>query len=265
MKFTGLILWLVLGASPLYAQDYAVEQLDHSPRHHEWVTIPSGDRSLRSFVAYPEKAQHTLAVIVIHENRGLTDWVRSLADQLAAAGYVAIAPDLLSDVDAGHRQTRDFKNADDAREAIYHLNPDRITGDLMAVQKYIAQVPSSNGKIAVIGFCWGGSEAFRFATNSSIISASLVFYGSAPAAEQIRRIAAPVYGFYGRNDQRITATVPETAALMKKHDKVYQPEIYEGAGHAFMRDGDDPKGSPESKKARDAAWDRIKQILSTIR
>jgi carboxymethylenebutenolidase len=266
MRLSVLILVLIFCASPVGAQEHDLDRLINSPRHHEWVEIPSNGRSLYSFVAYPEKARNALAVIVIHENRGLTDWVRSFADRLAGAGYIAIAPDLLSGFDPKHSRTGDFKSADDATKAIYHLDPDRITKDLLAVQKYISRVPSSNGKTAVIGFCWGGSESFRFATHSSGISAALVFYGSAPEdKEQIRRISAPVYGFYGGNDQRITAAVPETRERMKKYGKAYEDKIYEGAGHAFMRLGEDPKGSPANRKAQDDSWVRIKQILSRFR
>ncbi len=264
MRLSVLTLCLISCASAVCAQPYAL--LDNSPRHHEWVKVPSDGRSVHSFVAYPENAQDSLAVIVIHENRGLSDWVRSFADQLAGAGYLAIAPDLLSGFDAEHGRTSDFKSSDDARKALYQLDPDQITRDLLAVRKYISRIPSSNGRTAVVGFCWGGSQTFRFATNASDLSAALVFYGSAPKdAERIRNITAPVYGFYGENDRRINATIPETQKLMKQHDRVYDYVFYDGAGHAFMRRGDDPKGSPENKKARDDAWVRIKQILSKIR
>lgn len=265
MKSGILLACLAIWAYSGFAQEHAQKQLNDSPRHHEWIEIQSNGRTIYSFVAYPENQQDSLAVIVIHENRGLTDWVRSFADQLAAAGYLAIAPDLLSGYDEKHARTSDFENSDAARDALYQLDPNQITSDLLAVQKYIAQVPSSNGKTAVIGFCWGGSQSFRFAANSPDLSAALVFYGSPPSdEEQIRSISAPIFGFYGENDQRINATIPKTEEQMQQYDKVYEYEIYAGAGHAFMRRGDDPEGSPENKKARDESWERIKKVLSEI-
>ena len=253
---------ILLFGTYLYSQDFTAEQLENSPRHHEWVDIRSGDRTVHCFVAYPEKSEDALAVIVIHENRGLTDWVRSFADQLAARGYVAVAPDLLSGFSTDMRRTSDFKNSDEARDAIYKLNADQITSDLNSVQKYIAGVPGSNGKVVVTGFCWGGTQTFRFATNNSEILAALVFYGSAPDNPQdIQRITAPVYGFYGGDDQRINATIPATEELMKNAGRIYEYEIYQGAGHAFMRYADDPAGSEENKKAGKDAWSRFLSIL----
>jgi carboxymethylenebutenolidase len=255
----------LLYSTYFYAQDFALDQLKNSPRHYEWVEVKSGNRVVHSFVAYPEKSENTVAVIVIHENRGLTDWVRSIADQLAGIGYIAVAPDLLSGFSPEADRTSDFSNSDEARNAVYRLNAEQITADLSSVQRYVAGIPASNGKVAVMGFCWGGSQTFRFATNNSEIIASLVFYGSAPDNfEDINRISAPVYGFYGENDQRINATIPQTEEMMKKAGKTYEYEIYDGAGHAFMRHGDDPTGSEENKKARNDAWKRVKIILENL-
>lgn len=257
---------LLLWAAPAHAQEWARAVLDASPRHHEWVDVPSGDRSVHAFVAYPERKDAAPAVVVIHENRGLTDWVRSFADRLAAEGYVAIAPDLLSGFDKAHQTTADFADSDAAREAIYALDAERITVDLLAVQKYVAALPAASGTTAVIGFCWGGGEAFRFATHASGLSAALVFYGLPPKdAAALAAIAAPVYGFYGAKDWRINATIPETRTRMARAGKEYDAVVYEGAGHAFMRAGDDPGGSPESKGARDKAWARVKTILSGLK
>lgn len=264
MKRSILVCCLILFASPVFAQDFALEHLENSPRHHEWVEVPADGRSIHSFVAYPEETENTLAVIVIHENRGLTDWVRSFADRIAEAGYIAIAPDLLSGFDDEHDRTRDFRSSDAARDALYQLDPDQITSDLQAVQDYIASVPAANGQTVVVGFCWGGSQSFRFATHDADLSAALVFYGSPPDAERIPNIAAPVYGFYGETDQRINSTIPETEKRMQQHGKTYDYEIYEGAGHAYMRRGADPAGSSASKEAREASWTRVKNILSTI-
>lgn len=248
------------------AQDWAVESLEASPRHHEWVEVDAGEgRAVRSFVAYPEAKEKAAAVIVIHENRGLTDWVRLFADQVAAAGYVAVAPDLLSGFDAERPHTGAFESSDAARAAIYELDADRVTRDLAAVQEYAEELPASTGETVVAGFCWGGAQTFRYATNAPDLSAALVFYGTGPDdAEKIAAISAPVYGFYGENDERVNSTIPESRRLMEAAGKTYEVEIYEGAGHAFMRQGDDPEGDPAAKRARDAAWKRVERILGGL-
>lgn len=252
-------------ALPACAQQTA-ERMEESPRHGEWVDVPvTDDRSVRSFVAYPERSEDALAVIVIHENRGLTDWVRSFADELAEAGYLAIAPDLLSGFDAEHSHTAEFESSDAAREAIYELDPDQVTADLSAVREYAAELPASSGEVAVVGFCWGGSQTFRFATNSDAIEAAFVFYGTGPDdPERIAEISAPVYGFYGEEDQRVNATIPTSRELMAAAGQTYEPVIYEGAGHAFMRQGSDEDAPAEVKQARQDAWKRLLDLLETI-
>lgn len=247
------------------AQDYAVEQLENSPRHHEWVDVEYDGRTVHSFVAYPETNEETLAVIVIHENRGLNDWARSFTDQVAEAGYIAIAPDLLSGFSDEHERTTDFPTSDAARDALYTLDPEQITQDLHAVREYISNVPASTGTVVVAGFCWGGSQTFRYATNSDQPEAFMVFYGSAPEdPEAVQQISAPVYGFYGENDQRINSGIPAIEEMMNEYGKTYEYEIYEGAGHAFMRAGDDPNADEASKAARDAAWERLEGLLEEI-
>lgn len=257
-------------SAPACAQP-AEERMEASPRHHEWVQVPVGSpagegRTVRSFVAYPERSENALAVVVIHENRGLTDWVRSFADELAEAGYLAIAPDLLSGFDAERAHTGEFASSDAAREAIYALEADRVTTDLEAVRQYAAKLPASSGRVAVAGFCWGGSQAFRFATNAGdAIEAAFVFYGTGPDdPERIAEIAAPVYGFYGENDQRVNATIPTSRDLMTEAGKTYQPEIYAGAGHAFMRQGSEADAPAEARRAREEAWKRLLDLLGAI-
>lgn len=264
ISISALTVAMMLSAGRAAAQDWAIEQLDASPRHHEWVQVRAGsDRTVHAFVAYPESDEPAPSVIVIHENRGLTDWVRLFADQIASEGYVAIAPDLLSGFDAEHQRTSDFTNSDAARDAIYQLESDQVMSDLAAVQDYIAAVPASSGSVVVAGFCWGGAQTFNYATESTGIAAALVFYGSPPESGY-SEIEAPVYGFYGENDERINATIPETQERMAEHGKVFEAVVYGGAGHAFMRQGDDPEGSDEAKAARDEAFERVRDILVAV-
>jgi carboxymethylenebutenolidase len=255
----------VLAASSAPAQDWAKSRLEKSPRHLEWVKVKNGSREVNCFLAYPEVKDKATAVIVIHEIFGLTDWVRGVADQLAEAGYIAIAPDLLSGTAPGGGGTAELGGADAVRKAISSLASDQITADLNAVAAYVAKLPAANGKLAVGGFCWGGSQTFRFATNNKKVKAACVFYGTGPEREQdIARIKCPVYGFYGGNDARVTSTVSKSAELMKKAGKTYDPVTYEGAGHGFMRAGEAPDASAENKKARDDGWERWKDLLKKL-
>jgi carboxymethylenebutenolidase len=204
----------------------------------------------------------------------MSDWVRSLTDQLAEAGYIAIAPDLLSGLGPKGGGSSEFDRSA-IGQAIRDLPADQITGDLNAIADYVAKLPSCNGKVAVAGFCYGGSQTFRFATNRPNLKAAFVFYGGGPEnAEAIARIKCPVYGFYGGSDNRVNATIPKSQELMKAAGKTYEPVIYAGAGHGFMRAGEDPtanEATPEAKamkeankKARDEAWVRWKELLKKI-
>lgn len=261
-------------------QDWARQRLAKSPRHQEWVKVKNGTREVNSFVVYPENKNKATAVVVIHEIFGMSDWVQSLTDQLAEAGYVAIAPDLLSGMGPNGGGTSSL-DRQGIGQKIRDLPPDQITGDLNAVADYIAKVPAANGKVVVAGYCWGGGQTFRYATNNPNIKAAFVFYGPPPAAadgtpdkEALAKIKAPVYGFYAGNDARINATLPKTAEAMTELKKTFEPVTYENSGHGFMRAGDAPEPAAEdqkaletwkgNKKARDDAWVRWKKLLAAV-
>lgn len=239
------------------AQEWAKPRLNNSPRHGEWVEFRSGERTLKGFVVYPEKKEKAHVVLVIHEIFGLTDWVRNVCDQLAEAGVIAIAPDLLSG------QT--FADADGARKAISALPEEQIIADLNATADYAGKIPASNGNLAVCGFCWGGGWTFGYASLNSKLKAAYSFYGPAlddPA--QIAKVSCPVYGFYAEKDERVNASIPKGEELMKAAGKKYEPVIYKGAGHGFMRAGEAPDGSVDDKKARDDAWRRWQSLLRKL-
>jgi carboxymethylenebutenolidase len=247
-------------------QDWAKQRADKSPRHQEWVSVKSGARTVNAFLVYPEVKDKATSVVVIHEIMGLTDWVRSLADQLAEAGYIAIAPDLLSSLGPKGGGTADFADRSAIGQAIRALPPDQIGADLNAIADYVSKLPAANGKVAVAGFCYGGSQAFRFATLRPNLVAAFVFYGSGPdKKEDVAKITAPVYGFYGSADERVNATIPRTHALMKEAGKRFDPVVYDSAGHGFMRAGEDPANLKEANKwARNEAWERWKDILKKL-
>lgn len=256
----ALIVFIAL-APAATAQDWAKAQLDKSRRHQEWVKIKHGNREVNSFIVYPEVKDKATSVIVIHEIFGLTDWVRSVADQLAEAGYIAIAPDLLSGMGSGGGGTEKFPERNAVMQAIRDLPADQITADLNATADYLTKQPAANGKIVVGGFCWGGRQTFRYAANNKNLKAAYVFYGDAPTEAEMSRIACPVYGFYGGNDARITSAVPTVQTQMQKAGKGYDPVTYVGAGHGFMRSGEQPNPPQADKVARDAAWKRWKELL----
>jgi len=266
----GLLLVLVSAAGfaevaslpPLEAG--AKDLLMKSPRHGEWVTYDAGGGDkVEAWLVYPERKDGAPVVIVIHEIFGLTDWARGVADQLAEAGYIAIAPDLLwgSAPDGGGTEAL-IKSGSQVGQAIRRLPPEQITADLNAVVDYVAKLPSCNGKVTVSGFCWGGTQSFRFATNNKDLKAAFVFYGSGPDdAESIARINCPVYGFYGENDNRVNATLDKSKELMQAAGKTFEPVIYDGAGHGFMRAGEAPDTGEANKQAREDAWKRWQELL----
>lgn len=262
LLFMGILLAAQTTAAQEWSQPWARERIAKSPRHSEWATIKHDGRNVETLVVYPESKEKRPVVLVIHEIFGLSDWAQELADEVAAAGYIAVAPDLLSGTGPNGGRTKDFP-AGGVTEAIGKLNPDQITADLNAAADYALKLPASNGKLFVAGFCWGGAQTFRFATNRGDLSGAFVFYGQPPAKEAMARIKAPVYGFYAGNDARIGATIPDTIAAMKAAGKSYDPVTYEGAGHGFMRAGETPDDTnPANKKARDDAWARWKSLLA---
>lgn len=256
---------LTLTATAAHSQDWAKAMLNKSPRHQEWVKIKYGNRTVNAFVVYPEVSHKAPVVLMIHEIFGLTDWARSMADDMAAMGYIVVAPDLLSGFGPNGGDTSSFPDMQAAIKAVSGLDPATITADLNATADYALKLAAANGKLAVVGFCWGGGQSFRFATERKGLSAAFVFYGPPPPPDSMKSITAPVYGFYGGNDARITATVPATKTAMAAAGKSYEPVIYEGAGHGFMRAGEDPANTnPANAKARAEGLKRLKALLKDM-
>jgi carboxymethylenebutenolidase len=259
-RWSLMLLSILAISQAMSAQDWARANLEKSPRHREWVTVKYNGRSVETFVAYPEVKDKAPVLLIIHEIFGLTDWAQELADEVAAAGYIAVAPDLLSAMAPNGGRTSDFAEGK-AMEAVGHLNPDQVTADLNAVADYALKIPAANGKLFVAGFCWGGGQSFRFATNRSDLAAAFVFYGPPPDKDAMIRIKAPVYAFYAGNDSRIDATIPDARDQMKAAGKTFEPVTYDGAGHGFMRAGEAPDANDANRKARTDAWVRWKSLL----
>jgi len=264
MRQIILICTVLFSMQTLFAQDWARQRVDQSPRHREWVTVKHDGRSVETFVVYSESKDKTPVVLVIHEIFGLSDWAQEVSDEVAEAGYIAVTPDLLSGMGPNGGRTTSFPQ-EKVMEAVSHLNPDQITADLNAVADYALKLPASKDKLLVAGFCWGGSQSFRFATQRGDLAAAFVFYGGPPVQEAMARIKAPVYGFYAGNDARVSATIPDAQAEMKAAGKRYEPVVYDGAGHGFMRAGEAPDANEANRRARTAAWARWRSLLAQYR
>ncbi len=259
----GVVL-CTLATTLVGAQDWAKTRLEASPRHREYVPLKAGSRTVQAFVVYPEIKTKAPVVILIHEIFGLSDWAKEMADELAAQGFIVVAPDMLSGMGPNGGGTSEFPSQDAITKAVSGLDPDVVTAVLDAAAEYSKQIPAANGKLAVVGFCWGGGKSFAFATHRKDLSAAFVFYGSGPA--DVSTIAAPVYGFYAGNDSRIGATIPATVDAMKAAGKKYEPITYDGAGHGFMRAGEDPNNAvPGNKTAREQGFSRLVKLLHELK
>jgi carboxymethylenebutenolidase len=237
---------------------HATRALAESPRHGEWVDIKLPDGvSLKSFVVYPERKDKAGVVLVIHDIRGMADTPRALGDQLAQDGFIAIVPDFLSGKGPDGGGTASLGSA--VGTTIQSLSDDEMTTRLNAAMEYGKKLPASNGKTAVIGFCWGGTRSWQYAINQPNLNAAIVYYGNPTGStattapeENLAKIKAPVIGFYGGNDARIDATIPPTEAAMQKRGKFYEKHIYDGAGHGFM--GNQVSADGSNLKAAEQAW-----------
>jgi carboxymethylenebutenolidase len=230
-------------------------QLERSPRHGEWVTIPAsaGDK-LDAWVVYPERKDRAPVVIVIHEIFGLTDWARAVADQLAAEGFLAVAPDFLSGKAPGGKGSSAL-SPDAARQINSSLQPAEVVARLNAAADWATKLPAATSRYGVVGYCWGGGMSFLYATEQPKLGAAVVYYGVSPASEALSRVRAPVLGLYGGDDARVNATIPAAQAEMKRLGRRYEVEIYQGAGHAFLRQQDARDGA--NQRAAEQAWPRM--------
>jgi carboxymethylenebutenolidase len=239
--------------------------LEKSPRHHEWVNIavPGVNTKVSAFVAYPERKDKAPVVIVIHEVYGLTDWIRAVADRLAGEGFIAITPDLLSGKGPGGGGTEKFASRDDVVKAVRDLTPAEVAAALDAVSRYGRGLPAAKDKFGTVGFCWGGTQSFSYATVQPGLAAAVVYYGTSPALEALGAIRAPVLGLYGEDDARVNATVGPAAAKMKELGKTFVTHTYKGAGHGFLRaqDGRDGANLEASKQAWPATVEFLKKYL----
>ena len=262
LKLAAALL-LALATVSTQAQDWAKARLDASPRHHEYVTLKHDDRSLQAFVVYPEVKNKATVIVLIHEIFGLSDWAKEMADELAGQGFIVVAPDLISGLGPKGGGSSEMPDRDASVKAVSGLDSNQVTADLDAAADYGKKLPAANGKVVTVGFCWGGGKSFAFATHRKDLAAAFVFYGPGPS--DVASIIAPVYGFYAGNDARIGATIPATTEAMKAAGKKYEPVTYDGAGHGFMRAGEDPTDTnPANKTAREQGFARLVKLLNEV-
>jgi carboxymethylenebutenolidase len=241
----------VTAAPPLPAGATTVrERLVASPRHGEWAMIHTGpDDSVRAWVAYPERSTKAPVVVVVHEIFGLSTWVRGVADQLAANGFIAIAPDLLTGKAPLEGDT--LPNSV-ATAAIRTLRPEDVHRQLAAVGQYGMSLPAALPRYGIVGFCWGGGTSFAHAVRSPTgLRGAVVYYGPSPDTADLARVNVPVLGLYAGDDQRINARVPAIDSVMRRLGKPYEVHFFDGAGHGFLRA---QEGREPNRLASERAW-----------
>jgi carboxymethylenebutenolidase len=237
--------------------DNALARLNASPRHGEWATITQGADTVKAWVVYPERTDKAPVVLVVHEIFGLTHWIRGVADQLAAEGFIAIAPDLMT-----MKHLPEGPNGPDqqaATTAIRTLNPADVQRHLDLVAQYGMKLPAARPVYGVVGFCWGGSTVFDHAVHAPGLGASVVYYGSSPATESLATVKAPVLGLYGGNDARVNATIEPAETALTARGARFEKAIYDGAGHGFLRQQGGQNGA--NLTATQQAWPRTLAFL----
>jgi carboxymethylenebutenolidase len=242
--------------------DDAKAALEKSPRHGEYIDVklPGATVPIKTWISYPERKDKAGVVIVIMEVYGLTDWIRGVADQLAKEGFIAVAPDMISGLGPGGGGTESVASRDDVVGLVRGISPEDAMKRLNAVRDWAIKLPAANGKSATVGFCWGGARSFAFAGAQPDLNGAVVYYGSSPDAPVLATIKAPVQGHYGGDDARVNATIAPAEAEMKKLGKIYEPHIYEGAGHGFLRDQNARDGA--NMKATREAWPLTVKFLN---
>lgn len=269
----GILLWVGLGMAgvaplgagaqmlPAGATD-ALERLNASPRHGEWVTYDAGEGDvITAWVVYPERADRAPVVVVIHEIFGLTDWIRGVADQLAADGYIAIAPDLLSRMGPGGGGTESV-DQQGATTLIRQLSRADAERRIRGAADYARALPAALPEVATLGFCWGGTASFNMATTWEELTAAVVYYGTSPADDEVARVRIPVLGLYAGDDARVNVTIEPAQAVLSGIGQRFDVEIYEGSGHGFLRQQDGREGA--NMRATEQAWPRTLAFLREV-
>lgn len=241
-------------------EEAALDALNHTPRHGEYIDIDvPGDVKLRTWVSYPERADKAGVVILIHEIFGLSDWIRGVADQFAAEGFIAVVPDLVSGLGPNGGGTESAASRDSVVAMVRRITPELGTRRLDAVRAWAVKEPAANGRVGTVGFCWGGSRSFAYAASPGALDAAVVYYGTSPDSAAVTELHAPVLGFYGGDDARVNATIPPAERVAKAAKKSYEAVVLDGAGHGFLRQQTGRDGA--NLRATQKAWPRTVAFL----
>jgi len=234
--------------------------LESSPRHGEYVDVPeAGGPPIRTWVVYPERKDRAPVVLVIHEIFGLSPWIRALGDQLAREGYLAVVPDLVSGLGPGGGGTDSTHSRDEVVALVRKLTPDLAQARLDAVFDWASKQPAARPSIATVGFCWGGGQSFAYAAHQPKLKAAVVYYGVSPDSAALLRIHVPVLGLYGGDDARVDATIDAAKAALDARQVPYEPNLFAGAGHGFLRQQEDRDGA--NRRATEQAWPKTLAFL----
>ena len=221
----------------------------------EMIQYPGKAGNVKAYLARPKDGNRLGAVIVIHENRGLNDHIKDVARRLAKDGFAALAPDLLSRAGG----TDQFKASEEATQAIGKLSRDGVVEDLSSAVDYLKKQAFVNGRIGVVGFCWGGGQSLNFATKCKELSAAIVYYGRNPdPLDQVQNIPCPLLGNYGEDDPNIMPGVEPLKEALKKYGKSFDIKVYPGAKHAFNNNTNPDRYHPEAAKD---AWARTANLF----
>ncbi len=249
----------LVSVAPLSAQqslpasgDRANERLAASPRQAEWVVIRAGEDSVRAWVVYPERREGAGVVVAVHDNRGMSNWIRAVADQLAADGFIAIAPDMLSMLDVPRRPDGESE-PDAVRAQIGQVDQAIRDRFIQAAGEWGTRLPGTSSKYGIVGFCWGGSTVFAHAVAApAALGAVVVYYGGSPSPDRLGSVRAPILGLYGEDDARVNQTVPPAETALKAAGRTFESHFFTGAGHGFTRSQEDRDGA--NRRAVEQAW-----------
>jgi carboxymethylenebutenolidase len=218
----------------------------------ETITYDSSVGKVSGYLVKPKANQRAGGVIVISENRGLNPHIKDVARRLATEGFLALAPDYLSA--KGGTPT----DEDKARDLIGTLTPAETVAISKASLATLAARSDCNGKVAAVGFCWGGGKVNEMAVSEPALAAGVAYYGAQPKADQVPAIKAPLLLHYAGLDERINAGITDYEKALKDNGKQYEIYIYEGVNHAF---NNDTNSARYNKDAADLAWGRTLDFL----
>lgn len=216
----------------------------------EMVQFPGAAGTVSAYVSRPKDGKNLGTVIVIHENRGLIGHIKDVARRFAKDGFAAIAVDCMGRIGGSDK----WNGSDEATKEIQKVDGAMVAEDLTAALGYMKKQGYVNGKVGVVGYCWGGGQSLNFATKCKDLNAAVVYYGRNPASlDSVANISCPVMGNYAEDDPNIMPGVEPLKAALTKAGKSFDIKVYPGAKHAFNNNTNADRYHPEAAKD---AWGR---------